>query len=39
MQRMKGELAKAIGQNLAMIAHLQLADNPGRNEPGTGGNQ
>jgi hydroxypyruvate isomerase len=36
MQRMEGELAKTIEKNLAQIAHLQLADNPGRNEPGTG---
>ncbi|MDP1653686.1 MAG: hydroxypyruvate isomerase [Rhodocyclaceae bacterium] len=36
MQRMEGELAKTIEKNLASIAHLQLADNPGRNEPGTG---
>ncbi|HJY06068.1 MAG TPA: hydroxypyruvate isomerase [Bryobacteraceae bacterium] len=36
MQRMEGELAKTIETNLARIAHLQLADNPGRNEPGTG---
>ncbi|MBA3033615.1 MAG: hydroxypyruvate isomerase [Gammaproteobacteria bacterium] len=36
MQRMEGELAKTIEQNLASIAHLQLADNPGRNEPGSG---
>lgn len=36
MQRMEGELAKTIENNLAKIAHLQLADNPGRNEPGTG---
>ena len=36
MQRMEGELAKTIEKNLAKIAHLQLADNPGRNEPGTG---
>lgn len=36
MQRMEGELAKTIEGNLGKIAHLQLADNPGRNEPGTG---
>jgi hydroxypyruvate isomerase len=36
MQRMEGELANTIKANLAKIAHMQLADNPGRNEPGTG---
>ncbi|GAB3628502.1 hydroxypyruvate isomerase [Pandoraea terrae] len=36
MQRMEGELAKTIETNLSRIAHVQLADNPGRNEPGTG---
>ncbi len=36
MQRMEGELANTIKANLPQIAHLQLADNPGRNEPGTG---
>jgi hydroxypyruvate isomerase len=36
MQRMEGELANTINAHLAQIAHLQLADNPGRNEPGTG---
>ncbi len=36
MQRMEGELAKTIERHLGQIAHLQLADNPGRNEPGTG---
>jgi len=36
MQRMEGELAATIRKHLAQIAHLQLADNPGRNEPGTG---
>lgn len=36
MQRMEGELAATMKQHLARIAHLQLADNPGRNEPGTG---
>ena len=35
-QRMEGELANTIEKNLAKIAHIQLADNPGRNEPGTG---
>ena len=36
MQRMEGELANTIKAHLSQIAHLQLADNPGRNEPGTG---
>jgi hydroxypyruvate isomerase len=36
MQRMEGELAATIERHLARIAHIQLADNPGRNEPGTG---
>jgi hydroxypyruvate isomerase len=36
MQRMEGELAATIERNLSSIAHLQLADNPGRHEPGTG---
>lgn len=36
MQRMEGELAATIKKNLPRIAHMQLADNPARNEPGTG---
>lgn len=36
MQRMEGELAKTMERLLPRIAHIQLADNPGRNEPGTG---
>jgi hydroxypyruvate isomerase len=36
MQRMEGELAATIERQLPRIGHLQLADNPGRNEPGTG---
>lgn len=36
MQRMEGELAKTIEKLLPRIAHIQIADNPGRNEPGTG---
>jgi hydroxypyruvate isomerase len=36
MQRMEGELANTIERLLPRIAHIQLADNPGRNEPGTG---
>jgi hydroxypyruvate isomerase len=36
MQIMEGDLARTIEANLPRIAHMQLADNPGRNEPGTG---
>ena len=36
MQVMEGDLARTIEKNLAVIPHMQLADNPGRNEPGTG---
>mgnify|MGYP004535634433 CR=1 FL=1 len=36
MQIMEGDLARTIEANLPKIAHVQLADNPGRNEPGTG---
>ncbi|MBV8636138.1 MAG: hydroxypyruvate isomerase [Burkholderiaceae bacterium] len=36
MQRMEGELANTIKNNLGLIKHVQLADNPGRFEPGTG---
>jgi hydroxypyruvate isomerase len=36
MQRMEGELAATMQKHLPRIAHIQLADNPGRFEPGTG---
>ncbi|WP_425914961.1 hydroxypyruvate isomerase [Pseudomonas sp. GWSMS-1] len=36
MQIMEGDLARTVEANLAVINHVQLADNPGRNEPGTG---
>ena len=36
MQIMEGNLALTIERTLGSIRHLQLADNPGRNEPGTG---
>ncbi len=36
MQIMEGNLAKTIQENVGRIGHIQLADNPGRHEPGTG---
>jgi hydroxypyruvate isomerase len=36
MQVMEGDIAPTLQKHLARIAHVQLADNPGRNEPGTG---
>jgi hydroxypyruvate isomerase len=36
MQVMEGDLTRTIQTHLERIAHLQIADNPGRNEPGTG---
>jgi hydroxypyruvate isomerase len=36
MQRMEGELANTLIRHADKIGHLQVADNPNRNEPGTG---
>ncbi len=36
MQIMEGDLAQTIAAHIEHIAHMQLADNPGRHEPGTG---
>ncbi|MCA9879758.1 MAG: TIM barrel protein, partial [Thermomicrobiales bacterium] len=36
MQRMEGNLAATLREYCPMIAHVQVADSPGRGEPGTG---
>lgn len=36
MQIMEGDLARTLEAHLGLINHVQLADNPGRHEPGTG---
>jgi hydroxypyruvate isomerase len=36
MQIMEGDLAKTIERLLPRIGHMQIADVPARNEPGTG---
>ncbi len=36
MQIMEGDLACTMERNLPLIGHIQVADHPGRHEPGTG---
>ncbi len=36
MQVMEGDLARRLEAAAPRIAHIQIADNPGRHEPGTG---
>lgn len=36
MQIMEGDLARTLQRELARIGHVQIADNPGRHEPGSG---
>lgn len=35
-QRMEGELGATLSAQIGRIGHIQIADNPGRHEPGTG---
>ena len=36
MQRMEGNLVATLKENIGHIGHIQIADSPGRGEPGTG---
>jgi len=36
MQIMEGNLSLTLRNNIEKIKHIQIADHPGRNEPGTG---
>ena len=36
MQRMEGNLTATLRENIDRIAHIQVADSPARNQPGTG---
>jgi len=36
MQVMEGDLSCTVERNLKRISHIQIADNPGRHEPGSG---
>lgn len=36
MQRMQGELISSFKKHKDLVGHIQIADNPGRHEPGTG---
>ena len=35
-QREEGELAATLRSHMSRIGHIQIADNPGRHQPGTG---